>query len=164
MQMINLLRRYALLVLMMFPSSQLLAQTFDEASLRAIDYIKSHTGNCQKNCTYGDGYQCESMDEAQLILNQQRMIPAIYIEFLPQIYRDFRAIEDLSDDQKNLKHYKIGFAEDDDHYVVILSALLLPEINLQGEKTGLLRTTFGRSMRYLVNKKSLKITARHYYK
>ena len=136
------------------------AQTPDAATTRALDYV----GNLNIECTLGDGYQCEPVSEMQLTVEPQRLVPAEHLEIWPLVYVDFKSMDELSEAQKQFKHYKIGFGEDAQNYIVILSALLLPEVNEAGETTGLLRSTLGKSMRYLIDKTSMQIVSRQYYR
>lgn len=117
------------------------------------------------DCTLGDGFQCESISENQISLNQQQLVPAIYLRAWPVAYADFMKLDSLDPAQKQLKHYKIGFAEDEANFIVIFRALLLPELDSQEQPTGrLMRTGLGPSLRYKINKQSLEITERKRYR
>ena len=90
----------------------------------------------------------------------ERMVPAYTCA--PGRSHDFRHIADLTSEQKDLKHYRIGFSEDGDQYVVLFRGLLLPEI-VDGRPRGVLRAVFGRSTQYWIDKGTLKITRRAYH-
>jgi len=65
--------------------------------------------------------------------------------------------DELSTEQKLLRHYKIGFAEDDTHYLVLFDALSLPMIE-DGEVVGIMQSTIGKSTKIWVDKNSLAVT------
>ncbi len=156
------MRRYcqSVALALCFSLFPMFAYAVDDPTKRAIQYINS----LQDDCVVGDAYRCEPVSESTIKLNQQTMVPAKYLGAWPAVYVDFKSIELLSEAQKDFKHYKIGFAEDGDDFLVIFRALLLPEIDDAGDITGLLRTTFGQSMRYRVNKQTLQIVERKLYR
>jgi hypothetical protein len=87
----------------------------------------------------------------------------VYLSAWQVCYDDFLAIPDLDDEQKELKHYKIGFTHSDAEFVVLFQALLLPDL-VDGVAQGTIRATFGRSMRYRVDRRTLSINERLYLK
>ena len=128
---------------------------------QSIDYI---TG-LEKDCILDHGYRCVESAEDDFLsaAAHQRMIPAAYLEAWQVCYEDFLSIPDLSDEQKALKHYKVGFTHNESEYVVLFQALLLPEI-VDGEPKGIIRSTFGRSMKYRIDRDTLAINERLYMK
>jgi len=117
------------------------------------------------DCTLGDGFKCKPISENQISLNQQQMVPAIYLQAWPVAYADFLQLASLDEAQKRLAYYKIGFAEEPDNFIVIFHALLLPELDVDGQATGrLMRAGMGPSMRYKINKQSLGIIERKRYR
>ena len=158
----NLLKlRLALLAtLALLSACESIAQEPDALTKRSIDYVLAHPDSC----TLGDAYVCQPIEEMVVIADQSNMAPGTYLKVWPVAYNDFSALDELSAEQKDLKHYKIGFAENEKNYLVIFSALLLPQINAMDEPEGLLRTSFGKSMRYEIDKQSLDIVSRKYYK
>lgn len=137
-----------------------MAEEPDELTKRSTDYVIEHSDSC----TLDNGYVCQPNEEMEIIADSSRMPPGIYLKAWPVAYDNFRALDELSDEQKDLKHYKIGFAENEQNYLVVFSALLLPQINEAGQPEGILRTTLGKSMRYEIDKQSLKVVSRKYYK
>lgn len=153
--------RLALLsTVVLMTACESIAQESDALTKRSIEYVLAHPDSC----TLGDAYVCQPIDEMAVIGSQSTMAPGTYLKVWPLVYDDFSALDELSAAQKDLKHYKIGFAENENSYLVIFSALLLPQLNAAGLPEGLLRTTLGKSMRYEIDKKSLKIMSRKYYK
>ena len=78
-------------------------------------------------------------------------------------YTDFQNIEDMTDAQKQLKHYVIGLTQDETHYVVLYRALLLPQVS-NGEVIGVTRGTIGRTTRYWIDKQDFSVSKRLFYK
>lgn len=135
------------------------AVTHAELLRQSIGYVRG----LDDRCTYTDGYACAEppaplASRAQL----ERMVPAVYLRAWAVAYDDFRNLADLTPEQKDLKHYRIGFSEDGDQYVVLFRGLLLPEI-VDGRPRGVLRAVFGRSTEYWIDKGTLKISKRLYH-
>ncbi len=149
------------LIIALLLTQQASAESTQQLRQRAIEYVNSHS----QQCTLGDGYRCAPVTESQLLLNPQATVPALYLQAWPAAYADFKRLAELSEEQKDLRHYTIGFAEQGDRYLVVFNALLLPEIDPAGMATGrLLRSTLGRSMRYEIDQQSLKIISRKFYR
>lgn len=128
---------------------------------RSVDYVLSYP----QTCVVTDGYRCQSIDEAQILLQQQHAVPGRYLLAWPVVYANFKSMHELSDAQKDLHHYTVGFAENEQNLIVILNAVLLPALNDSGEPNGqLLRSTLGKSMRYELDRQSLAIVSRKYYR
>ncbi|MDA9982401.1 hypothetical protein N9H39_06620 [Gammaproteobacteria bacterium] len=129
---------------------------------RSIDYVR----DLDLDCTLTDGYVCANTEEDDFMRPEswQRMIPAVYMRAWQIAYEDFRQIADLSAEQKDLKHYKIGFTENDTQYIVVLLGLALPYIDEQGEPQGITSAVFGRSVKYWIDKKTNQIAKRLFYK
>ena len=147
-------------VISLLMGCETLAEQPDVPTQNSIRYVMQQV----ENCTLGDGYVCQPWDEMTVITNPSSLVPAVYMQAWSAAYADFQASDELREEQKNLKHYKIGFAENQQHYLVIFSALLLPQISAAGKPEGLLRTTLGKSLRYEIDKQSLGIVSRKYYK
>ncbi|MEE9448099.1 MAG: hypothetical protein V3V09_09075 [Arenicellales bacterium] len=120
--------------------------------------------NAGQKCTYDDGYICAPRDEQSLKFNQQEMVPAVYLTAWQVAYEGFLRHESLSAKQKDLQHYKIGFAESADHYIVIFRALLLAEKDENGNVIGLSRGSVGKSIRYEVDKANMQVQRWQFYK
>lgn len=139
------------------------AITVQEDSLqRSIDYVN----RLDLDCTLTDGYVCAGVEEDSFMqpASWQRMIPAIYMQAWQVAYEDFRQISDLTEEQKDLKHYKLGFTENDTQYIVVLLGLALPYIDEQGKPNGIVSAVYGRSTKYWIDKKSNEIVKRLFYK
>jgi len=65
----------------------------------------------------------------------------------------------MTDEQKQLKHYKIGFTENETQYIILYQGLLLPLLE-NGEVVGTMRATFGLTTKYWINKHTLEIDKR----
>lgn len=132
-----------------------------ESVKNSIEYILS----MEADCVLDHGYQCVDGVEDEFLTpdSHQRMIPGPYLAAWQVSYDDFKSMPDISDAQKALKHYKIGFTHNENEYIVLFQALLLPEI-VDGAPQGTIRPTFGRSTKYWVDRKSLAITKRLFLK
>ena len=137
------------------------AELTESMRQRSVDYVLSHP----QACVVTDGYRCQSIDETQILLKQRHSVPGRYLLAWPVAYVDFKSLDSLDNTQKDLNHYSVGFAENEQHFVVILNALLLPALNDEGVPNGqLLRSTLGRSMRYEIDKQNLGIVSRKFYR
>jgi len=116
-------------------------------------------------CGLDHGYQCRSFEESNFLGLEAdgAMVPAIYLSAWQHALTDFNEIEDLSDQEKQLQHYKIGFSENEAQYVVHFQALLLPAME-QGKPEGILRGSVGRTTRYWINKSTMAIDKRLFYR
>ena len=68
-----------------------------------------------------------------------------------------------TEESRDLKHYKIGLTESEDHYVVLFQGLLLPRVK-DGEFAGYLTETLGTTTRYWVDKTTFEVDTKLYYK
>lgn len=111
------------------------------------------------NCFYEDGYVCSAASDSsfyQQTLNNQ-LIPASYLVVWPSAYQAFLALPELTEQQKKLMHYKIGFAEDGKDYVVFFSPLRMPYIEA-GKPLGISNISYGKAVKIWINKSSLLVT------
>lgn len=133
-----------------------------DALQRSIDYVNQ----LDIDCTLTDGYMCADVEEDDFMRPEswQRMIPARYMQVWQVAYEDFRQISDLTQEQKNLQHYKLGFTENETQYIVVLLGLALPYVDEQGQPDGIVNAVFGRSTKYWIDKKSNEIVKRLFYK
>jgi hypothetical protein len=122
------------------------------ASDTDVERSRAYVRSLSDQCAYDDGYRCRPGEppvfegwEAD-----QRLLPGRYLAAWQISYEDFRQLEDLTAEQKDLKHYRIGFGEENDAIVVLYRALLMPRIE-QGQPTEIMRVTFGQSIKYWVN-------------
>lgn len=138
----------------LFPVS---APAMQESVKRSMEYVAAR----DDDCVYGDGYRCLDVPEDDFLrLDPDRpWVPGPYLEAWAVSYRDFQAINEMSAAQKQLKHYKLGFSENDTQYLILYQGLMLPRID-NGEVTGVLRATFGLSTKYWIDKKTLEIDKR----
>ena len=127
----------------------------------SIEYVLS----MEADCVLDHGYQCVDgvEDEFMTPASHQRMIPGPYLAAWQVSYDDFKSMPDISDEQKALKHYKVGLTHNDNEYIVLFQALLLPEI-VDGIPHGTIRSTFGRSTKYWIDRQSLVINKRLFLK
>jgi len=132
-----------------------------ESVKRSIEYVLG----METDCVLDHGYKCADGIEDEFLTpaSLQRLIPGPYLAAWQVSYDDFRSMPDISDEQKALKHYKIGFTQNEDEYIVLFQALLLPEI-VDGMPQGTIRATYGRSTKYWVDRKSLVINKRLFLK
>jgi hypothetical protein len=118
-----------------------------------------------RGCALADGYQCGSQIEDDFLnaSSQSSMVSGNLLKAWQVAVEDFQSQPDQTEEQMRLKHYKIGFTENADHYVVLFQGLLLPLVD-QGKVVGLSRLTLGRTTRYWVSKETFGIDKRLFYK
>lgn len=124
---------------------------------RSMEYVRG----LDDDCLYDHGYRCIELPEDDFtgFEPDRWRIPGPYLEAWSVSHRDFLAIPEMSDEQKRLRHYKIAFTENDEHYIVLYQGLLLPLLE-NGEVTGTMRATFGLTTKYWINKSTLRIDKR----
>jgi hypothetical protein len=112
-------------------------------------------------CSYADGYVCRPVSEDDFLRREpgRLLLPGPYLQAWEACYRDFLSAPDLSQEQKKLKHYEIGFTENDREIVVLFRALLLPRLE-NGKPGGVMRATLGRSVKYRLDRRTLEIRER----
>lgn len=128
-----------------------------ESVKQSMEYVES----LNDDCVYDHGYRCTeaSGDNFTEPESDRTLVPGPYLEAWSISYRDFLEIAEMTSEQKRLKHYKIGFAENDTHYIVLYQGLLLPMLE-NGEVTGTMRATYGISTKYWIDRTTLKIDER----
>nr|VFK64471.1 MAG: hypothetical protein BECKUNK1418G_GA0071005_10471 [Candidatus Kentron sp. UNK]VFK71102.1 MAG: hypothetical protein BECKUNK1418H_GA0071006_10511 [Candidatus Kentron sp. UNK] len=119
----------------------------------------------RENCALTDGYTCSEVEEDDFVrkTNKRVLVPGNYLTAWQICYGDFQTIEDISEEQKRLQHYRIGFTEDNENYIVLFSGLMLPKM-VNGKPEGLILGTVGRTTKYWVDKESFTISKRLFYK
>jgi hypothetical protein len=134
------------------------------ASDSAYERARAYVADLVPDCTWTDGYVCVAPVQDDFLDREAtaRMVPGSILRAWDVCYRDFLAIDDLTEAQKDLRHYRIGFTEDDEHYIVLFSGLLLPYIDADGKPDGVVNAVFGRSVQYRVSKQDLVIRQRLY--
>ena len=128
-----------------------------ESTQKSIEYVR----NLQTDCVLDHGYRCIEIEEDNFLGLEadRRMVPGPYLTAWQICYEDFKTIPELTDEQKELKHYKIGFTQNESHIIVLFQGLLLPEI-VDGKPVGTIRSVFGLSTKYWVDKRTLEISER----
>ncbi len=118
------------------------------------------------DCTLADGYICEDISEDDFLSHQslKQLMPAIYFPAWQVAYDAFQKLEDLSVQQKELKHYRIGMTESDDAYIILFSALLLPEKIVDNSPQGVTNITFGQTTKFWIDKQSLEVSKYLFYR
>lgn len=129
----------------------------EESTKKSLDYVK----NLQVDCVLDHGYRCMDIAEDNFLGtdSDRKMIPGVFLQAWQVSYADFKIITELTDEQKELKHYKIGFTQNEDNFIVLFQGLLLPEI-VDGVPAGIIRSTFGLSTKYWIDRYTLKINKR----
>ena len=120
-------------------------------------------------CALMDGYRCQHVEEQDFLAAaaQSTMLSGNFFKAWQAAVTDFSNQMDQTSEQLDLKHYKIGFTESPDHYVILLQGLLLPVIETEeGEDVvaGLLRTTYGRTTKYWITKSDFRVDTKLFYK
>ncbi len=116
-------------------------------------------------CAFVDGYVCPQPVNSDFLNTeaQEKMISGNLLKAWQVALTRFQSQPGLSSQQTDLKHYKIGFTESEDHYIVLFQGLLLPQVE-SGEVTGYLTRALGTTTKYWVEKKSFKIEKALFYK
>ncbi len=134
-------------------------------SSKAQNAAETYVSQLDTSCTYDDGYTCIDNSDTSFtsIDATSKMLSAPYLTAWPVAYADFKQLPELSAEQKQLTHYKIGFAETNDEYIILFNALLMPYVE-KGKASGISTAPFGRSIKYWVNKSNLSIRQKLYLK
>ena len=129
-----------------------------------LDQGKQYAISAQ-GCALLDGYRCSNQVEDDFLSpsSQMSMVSGNILKAWLVAVEDFQLQPDQTSEQTRLKHYKIGFTENSDHYVVLFQGLLLPLVD-QDNVVGLSRQTLGRTTRYWVNKDTFIIDKKLFYK
>ena len=106
------------------------------------------------DCSLSHGYICEDISESDFssVKAQDAMLSGNKLKAWYAAYGYFLNLEELTDIQKNLKHYKVGILETDQNYTVRFQGLLLPSIDAKGERQGLMRASIGGNLEIFVSK------------
>ena len=125
---------------------------------RSKDYVRG----LSLDCTLTDGYECAKIEEDQFLRPEswRKMIPALYLPAWQACYEDFLQIPELTEEQRDLRHYKVGFTENERTYIILLQGLQLPYVDENGQRKGVVGAVFGRSVKYWVDKRTLRIVQR----
>ena len=147
--------RIGIIILCALYSNGLMSEQHAEKKSR--EYVSA----LSETCSLDDGYVCIEVEEDDfLVRNDNRiLIPGPYLDAWAVAYADFQTITEMNDEQKALRHYKIGFTENKEEIIVYFGALLLPRI-VDGKPQGVIRSTFGLPTKYWISKQSLKIKKR----
>lgn len=134
--------------------------------VRADDEVKASTAwvkALDDSCVYDDGYVCKRTLEDDFLspAADGAMLPGLWMIAWSAALSDFNANDELDSDARDLKHYKIGFSQNDEHYIVLLRALLLPQLN-NGQVVGILRTSIGRTTKYWIDRNTFAVAKRQY--
>jgi hypothetical protein len=116
-------------------------------------------------CAFIDGYRCANFNEDEFLSadSQAKAVSGNLLKAWQVALANFQSQPDQSVDQTNLKHFKVGFTENANHYIVLFQGLLMPLVE-GGQAVGMTRITFGRTTKYWLNKRTLEIEKRLFYK
>jgi hypothetical protein len=120
-------------------------------------------------CGLIDGYRCAKISEDKFLTRsgQAGLVSGNLLRAWQSAVDDFQSQPDQTREQTRLKHYKIGFTESAEHYIILFQALLLPIVEKVEGKTevvGLLRETLGRTTKYWIKKENFQVDTRLFYK
>ena len=101
-----------------------------------------------------------TMANSKDIKDGNKVISGSYLEAWNVCYFDFIEIETLSKEEKKLIHYDVEFSEDDESFIIEL----IPKLLSEEEAKKLNVMVIGRNAKYWIDKKSLKIKRRTFYK
>lgn len=136
-----------------------------EGGLMASDENKVYVEGLPDDCTYDDGYLCVEPGEDDFLSRESeaQLVPAVYVNAFATALAHFKGLEMLTDAQKKLMHYKIGFTEDNAHYIVLFRALLMPNI-VDGKATGFATASFGMTTKIWIDKKTGDVVKHLFYR
>ena len=132
----------------------------DEITNEAIEFV---TG-LSDDCIYLDGYQCqeagpkpgESSRVFEHLVDSSGTLPAIVLPAWNVAYQRFLDDPELTEEQKKLKHYRVGFALDDEEVLLVFRPLFLPQME-DGKPVGIMRATMGKELQIRVDLRSLEV-------
>lgn len=127
--------------------------------------LKEYIEGLDSSCLYQDGYTCAEKSDPTFYSQdaQNSMLPAGYFHAWNPAYEKFLSLVELTDKQKDLKHYKIGFAEEGDQFVVLFFPLALPYFE-NGKASGISTGIYGMSVKIWVDKKTLAVSKQLFLK
>lgn len=131
------------------------------ASETDVERSRAYVRSLSDQCVYDDGYRCRpgTPPVFEGWEADQKMLPGVYLKAWQISHEDFGKLKELSEEQKDLKHYRIGFGEEGDAIVVLYRALLMPRI-VEGKPADIMRVTFGQSIKYWISIESGKVLKR----
>lgn len=133
-------------------------------SMKPEKEIQQFIQTLDDQCAYDDGYICQSTDPNFFSpQSHQALLPAIYLQAWAVALNAFQQLPELKQSEKNLKHYKIGFSEKDDQYIVLFSPIFLPYF-IDGAPQGVSTGTYGKAVKFWIDKDSLGVTKFVYLK
>ena len=140
------------------------SENMEEVLVRSMEFAAQTSG-----CALIDGYRCRNTKEEDFLTaaGQSLMLSGNFLKAWQAAFADFVNQKDQTLEQLKLKHYKIGFTESTDHYVILFQGLLLPVIETQEGKevvVGLLRSTYGRTTKYWIKKSDFRVDSKLFYK
>ena len=118
------------------------------------------------SCTMTDGYQCVEVMEDDFLSEESiaRLTPGPYLVAFNAAYKAFSELAELSIEQRHLKHYRIGFTESDDSYIILFMPLLLPQDIENNQPVGYATASFGKTIKFWIDKNSNQVTKHLFYK
>lgn len=134
------------------------------ASSREV--LENYVKTIIPGCTLSDGYQCLDVEEDDFLSRESldRLTPGQYLMAFKVAYDAFSELPELTIEQRHLKHYRIGFSESADSYIVLFMPLLLPQYIENDEPVGYSTATFGKTVKFWVDKQSSRVTKHLFYK
>ena len=117
-------------------------------------------------CTLSDGYQCLDVEEDDFLSRESldQLTPGQYLLAFKVAYEAFSELPELTIEQRHLKHYRIGFTESADSYIILFMPLLLPQNVENNKPVGYGTATFGKTVKFWVDKQSNQVTKHLFYK
>jgi len=124
---------------------------------------KAYVDGLPDDCVFDDAYRCLENEEDNFLspASNGRMIPGPWVNAFGVALTDFNSNDELTAEARNLRHYKIGFSQNEQSYVVLFRALLLPSVE-NGQVTGILRTSVGKTTKYWIDKRTMAVSKRLY--
>ena len=119
-------------------------------------------------CALVDGYRClagTKQDYARHYATTPHY-SGVFLAGWHVVLEDIKSQSGLTAEQKQLKHYLVGFSENASHFIYSLRALRLPIVEkVEGvdQVVGLRKETIGQSMKYWVKKDTLAVDSRLFY-
>ena len=116
-------------------------------------------------CAMDHGYRCKPAENDDFLSSesQAKMVSGNFLKAWESSWQHFLSLDDLTPEQKQIKHYKFGFTESDQNYIVLFQALLLPHV-ADGEPLQVSSATLGRTIRFEIDKSSFEVVNMVRYK
>lgn len=137
-----------------------------DKSVVSRDILEDYAKSMIPGCTLADGYHCRDVIEDDFLSQESLdlLTPGQYLLAFNAAYEAFSELPELTIEQRHLKHYRIGFTQSSDSFIVLFMPLLLPERIENNKPVGYATATFGKTVKFWVDKKTNQVSKHLFYK